>query len=142
MYEVILCDLESGRSKNRRFTSKVESVAFFSDTCASRKFAGMSLVLDFFRRGHWVCRHDFKAQPGDDNYWIGRSAEMPLPGAGRPVLKGRRYKHAVTLTNSEASDLRNIGEGNLSLGISRALLAVQGMKLKTISSDDNKVHCP
>ena len=45
------------------------------------------------------------------------------PRAGRPVAEDPRLQRRLTLTDDEFADLREIGEGNASAGVSR-LLAV------------------
>lgn len=123
MYKIVLSKADGSQSKTRDFSSKVSAVSFFAQSIENGSFVGHGLVMDFFRRDQLLCRHEFDVLPGHDNHWIGRLAEIPFPRAGRPVLEGRRYRHSVTITNREAQDLREFGDGNLSLGISRVLLA-------------------
>lgn len=123
MYKITLSKADGSQSKARSFTSKVEALSFFAVSIERQSFVGHGLVMDFFRRDELLCRHEFDQLPGHQNHWAGRLAELPFPRSGRPVLEGRRYRRSVTITEREARDLREFGDGNLSLGISRVLLA-------------------
>lgn len=125
IFRVYLRDPSQRVSEKTNTGDAGAAIAAFSELVSKTELDGSRMLAVITKNGSPVAYHKFNAQPDNDAfYWRGRIDRIPIYcEAGRPAeLEGGKRVN-VYLDAESLSIADEIGDGNVSNGIRKALLA-------------------
>ena len=110
-----------------RCDSRAKAIAAFTYIVDRTNLDGRGYIVFLKKDKDFIASHDFTSAPGDENYWRGRIADIPLPD-GRAAYAVPESKNVmVHLDKTTIDHARILGGGNLSLGLRRAVKMATGV---------------
>ena len=125
IFRVYLRDPSQRVSEKTNTGDAGAAIAAFSELVSRTDLDGSRMLAVITKNGSPVAYHHFNSSPEDENrYWRGRIEQLPIYcDAGRPAeLEGGKRVN-VYLDAESLSIADEIGDGNVSNGIRKALLA-------------------
>ncbi|WP_375592120.1 hypothetical protein [Chitiniphilus eburneus] len=100
-------------------TNPAAAAEAFADLVNRQELDGQTLAAVLSFKNKQLAFHRFDRHPGDADYWRDKLGAISWPSAGRPS-EGRKPR-TLSLTDADIERAKEIGQGNASEGISRAL---------------------
>lgn len=128
IFRVYLRDPSQRVSEKTNTGDAGAAIAAFSELVSRTELDGSRMLAVITKNGSPIAYHHFNSSPEDENrYWRGRIEQLPIyfdaGRAGRPAeLEGGKRVN-VYLDAESLSIADEIGDGNVSNGIRKALLA-------------------
>lgn len=133
MFKIYIRDKSQNVLESYKTDYRDLAARHFEDLISRSELDGQPLAVVLTFNSKQVACHRFDKQQGHQNYWRGRTHEIKWPESipprrvGRPTLYGAIRKN-ITISDELWAQARQIGGGNASRGIQKAIKSYDNKK--------------